>query len=487
MKENAKPLYITTTLPYVNAKPHIGHALEFIQADVVARRARAAGREVFFNTGADEHGQKIWEKAMAEGRDVQGYVDFYAERLKDLEGALGLSNDTFVRTTSPGHIAAAQHIWQLSAVRGDIYKKKYKGLYCVSDEMFLKEKDLVNGRCVNHPEIEPIEVEEENYFFKFSKYQDQLLAYLEQPGVILPEFRRQEAINFVKEGLEDFSISRVKERMEWGIPVPGDTDHVMYVWFDALTNYISTLGWPDDSEGNFAKFWQGGERLQMAGKDQIRFQSLMWQAMLMSAQVETTDQVFYHGFINSGGKKMSKSIGNVIDPIEIVEKYGTDALRYYLLRHIHPTDDSDLTLEKFHESYTAHLVNGIGNLTSRILNMADKYGLTWDSGEQFIANWNETESQPAMQSFMSEYHFNLAMDEIWNLVGQLDKQIDEEKPFIVAKTDNEQAKNLVKGYVDKLVLITKELSPFLPETVVKMKKAIQKLQKPEEPLFARID
>ena len=481
-----KPLYITTTLPYVNARAHVGTALELIQADVVARMARATGRQVFFNTGADEHGQKIWEKAQAEGKDTQEYVDYFAGELQQLREPLGISNDAFIRTTDPAHKKAAREIWRRAQENGDIYKKKYKGLYCVSCEMFLAEKDLVDGRCANHPDQEPIELEEENYFFAFSKYQERLLEYLDQPGVIVPEFRRQEAINFVKGGLEDFSISRQKERMAWGIPVPDDEGHVMYVWFDALTNYISTLGWPDET-GDFATFWMGGERLQMAGKDQVRFQSLMWQAMLMSAGVPTTDRVFYHGFITSGGHKMSKSIGNVIDPLQLVERYGTDALRYYLLRHIHPTDDSDMTLEKFHEAYTAHLVNGLGNLVSRVLNMAEKYGVTWEMLGSFEELWQNAHTGERLPVLTETFAFQGMMDAVWEVVSNLDKRIDEEKPFTVAKTDQPAAAQLVAGYVKGLVMLTRELQPILPETAQHMEQAIKALAKPTNPLFPRLE
>jgi methionyl-tRNA synthetase len=342
----AKNFYLTTTLPYVNADPHIGFALECVQADAIVRYRRLIGDTVFFSTGTDEHGQKIFQKAKEEGRDVQEYVDHFAGQFKRLGRALNLSYDAFIRTTDERHVLAAQELWKRCEAAGDIYKKKYKGLYCVGDEAYVKEADLVNGKCPNHPTMEPIEIEEENYFFRLSAYQEKILKYLDQPGVIVPEWRRTEAINFVQGGLEDFSISREASRMSWGIPVAGDDTQVMYVWFDALTNYISTLGWPEDGEGLYKTFWQDRETLQVAGKDQVRFQSVMWQAMLMSGGLTTTDRVFYHGFITSGGQKMSKSLGNVIEPYAIVDEYGTDALRYFLLRHIHPVDDSDFTMER---------------------------------------------------------------------------------------------------------------------------------------------
>ncbi|MCX6712107.1 MAG: methionine--tRNA ligase, partial [Candidatus Vogelbacteria bacterium] len=255
--------------------------MEIVQADILARYYRSIGDKVFFNTGTDEHGQKIYEAAEKAGQNVKDYVDHYANEFKKLKNLLNLSNDTFVRTTDPKHEEATKAIWQKCKDSGDIEKREYSGLYCVGCELYKSKRDLdENGRCSLHPNQELVTLKESNYFFKFSKYQDQLLDYLAKPDSIIPEWKRQEAINFVKEGLEDFSISRQRGQLEWGIPVPGDDEQVMYVWFDALTNYISTLGWPNE-EGDFKTFWQDGHVLQCAGKDQVRFQSLMWQAMLM--------------------------------------------------------------------------------------------------------------------------------------------------------------------------------------------------------------
>ena len=303
-----KPFYITTTIPYVNAEPHIGFALELVQADAIVRYQRLLGRDVFFSTGTDEHGQKIWEASVKEGKNVQEYVDHYADKFLELKGLLNLSNDNFIRTTSKEHIAAAENFWKLCDEKGDIYKKKYKGLYCVGCEKFLTDKDVVDGKCAIHINLELETVEEENYFFKLSKYKDALLQYLNRPESIMPEWRRQEAIDFTQNAMEDFSISRNKERFSWGVSVPGDESQVMYVWFDALVNYISSLSWPSPL---FEKFWRDGETIQVAGKDMVKFQSVMWQGMLLSAGVKNTDTVIYHGFITGeGGIKMSKSISS---------------------------------------------------------------------------------------------------------------------------------------------------------------------------------
>lgn len=472
-----KALYITTTLPYVNAEPHIGFAFEILHADAIARYRRAVGNRVFFSTGTDEHGQKVYEKAKAGGEDVQSYVDRHAAAFAQLKASLDLSYDAFIRTTSEPHKLAAQELWRRCFAQGDIYKKKYKGLYCVGCEKFLTEKDLVGGRCPLHPDQIPETVEEENYFFALSKYQRGLLDYLSREGVIVPEHRREEARQFVAGGLEDFSISREKGRMPWGIPVPDDDTQVMYVWFDALTNYISTLGWPDDAGHDFDTFWNQGETLQIAGKDQLRFQSIMWQAMLMSADIKPTDRVFYHGFITSGGQKMSKSLGNVINPKELVEKYGTDATRYLLLRHVHPVEDTDITWERLDEWYTAGLVNGLGNLTARVMKLSEthlKAGVRSDSllpqGE-YVAAFDALDLQAAA-------------DYIWGHVQALDKKITDTKPFSVVKANPEEGKRLIAEAVTELYTIAHLLRPLMPETSKKIQTAVVENKMPPS-LFPR--
>lgn len=474
-----KPLYLTTTLPYVNADPHIGFALELVQADTLVRYRELLGDEVFFSTGTDEHGQKLYEAAQKAAKEPQAYVDEYAAKFRILKDTLNLSPDLyFIRTTDPHHKAAAQEMWRRCAEKGDIEKRTYKGMYCVGDEAFMKESDLVNGRCPNHPNMELVELEEENYFFKLSNYQEKILAYLSREGVIVPEWRRQEAIKFVEKGLEDFSISRVKEKMPWGIPVPGDDTQVMYVWFDALTNYISTLGWPDDSEGNFKRFWEGGEVMQMAGKDQVRFQSIMWQAMLMSAGVKNTDRVFYHGFITSGGQKMSKSLGNVIDPIAIAEEYGIDALRYFLVRHIHPFEDSDFTMERFKETYNADLANGLGNLAARIMTLAETHL------ERAIGRPEPVGFSEEYISALAAYDFNRAFEYVWSRIAALDQRIAEEKPFSLVKTDPEAGKRMIAELATELYAIVRLITPVMPETSQRIKKTILANKKPET-LFPR--
>ncbi len=472
--------YLTTTLPHVNSDPHIGFALELVQADALARSWRLAGDEVFFSTGTDEHGQKILEAATKAGQEPQAYADHYAAEFRKLKDALDLSNDTFIRTTDPAHVSAAQEMWRRCGAKGDIYKKAYTGLYCVGCEAFKTEKEIVDGKCPLHPNLELKEVSEENYFFKFSTYEKALLAYLEKPESVIPEWRRGEAINFVKGGLEDFSISREKARLSWGIPVPGDDSQVMYVWFDALTNYISTLGWPSSAEAAegkpdlFEKFWVNGRTLQVAGKDQLRFQSLMWQAMLMSADIKNTDTVFYHGFITSGGQKMSKSLGNVISPLDLVAKYGTDAVRYLLLRHVSPAEDSDLTLEAIHDHYTAHLTNGLGNLVARVMQLAE-------SNLEQYSGINPRTDLTALEHF----DFNKAMDVIWSRIQKLDQTITETKPFAVVKEDPEKGKQMIDALRTELLFIARALTPYMPTTSEKIHSAVVTNKKPEN-LFPRL-
>ena len=480
MSLKKESFYITTTIPYINADPHIGFAMELVQGDAIARYQRLAGKNVFFSTGTDEFGQKIWEASQKEGRDIQDYVDYYAQKFLELKDVLNLSYDNFIRTTSSRNITAAQEFWRLCDKKGDIYKKMYRGLYCVGCEKFITEKDLMRGLCSFHPTKVPEIVEEENYFFRLGNYKKQLLEYLAKEKVILPEWRRQEAVDFVKNGLEDFSISRDKKRFSWGISIPGDETQVMYVWFGAFINYLSTLGWPN-SEGNFEKFWVNGKKVQMAGKDMVKFQSVMWQGMLLSAELPTTDTIVYHGFITGeGGIKMSKSIGNVINPNEVVKEYGADALRFFLLREISPFEDSPFTMKRFKDAYNANLANGLGNLANRILTLSEKY-------------LNKCPKIPEKSDFMEcfrffeEFDVKQAVDCVWNKIGELDKFIQETEPFKTVKIDKEKGQKLISNIIIRLYAIAEMLNPILPKTSAALKQLIKTNKKPNQPLFPRKD
>ncbi|OGG72922.1 methionine--tRNA ligase [Candidatus Kaiserbacteria bacterium RIFCSPLOWO2_01_FULL_53_17] len=485
----SKPYYLTTTLPYVNADPHIGFALEIVQADILARYHALLGDEVFFNTGTDEHGIKIYRKAQEEGKEPQAYVDEYAAKFQRLKEKLNLFPELhFIRTTDAKHKAAAQEFWRRCLANGDIYKKNYQIKYCVGCELEKTDSELVNGRCPIHPNLDLEIIDEENYFFRFSKYQKSLLdLYARRPDFVLPDFRFNEIRAFVARGLEDFSISRVKEKMPWGVPVPDNDAQVMYVWFDALINYISTLGWPEDN-ATFKKFWgtdHSPNAIQLAGKDQIRQQAAMWQAMLLSAELPSTKQVVIHGFITVNGQKMSKSLGNVIDPIAIVNEYGADALRLFLARHIHPFEDSDFTMEKFKESYNADLANGLGNQVARIMRLAA------DNLSSPVSISEEQKTlQPPFKVHLDAYNYNAACDLIWEHIAKADAYIQEKKPFALVKSKDEAQKKEGIQIIEKLVghvaMLATHLEPIIPETAAKMRKAVETNTMPEA-LFPRKD
>lgn len=479
-----KKYYITTTAPYVNAKPHIGFALEIIQADAMARYHSELGEAVFFNTGTDEHGKKIYEKAVEEGKDPQAYTDEYAAKFDDLKKALNLSYNSFWRSTNPDHLAAAQEMWQRVDKAGYIEKGIYRAKYCVGCEMEKQDSELEDGKCPLHPSKNIEIIEEENYFFKFSKLKDKLLAHYDRfPDFVVPTHRQKEIRNFVEGGLADFSISRLKEKMPWGVEVPGDPKHVMYVWFDALVYYISALGWPFDfAQGHrpskFKEFWgtvKEPKAVQVAGKDNLRQQTAMWQAMLLAADLPPTRQIMIHGFITSGGEKMSKTLGNVVDPMEYVKKYGTDALRYYLLAKIHPFEDSDFTREKFEEVYQADLANGLGNLVARVAAMA--------VGQTFVKSDRAGISDKVSQK-LNTYRFDEAMAEIWERIRQADQLISEKKVWEMKGQEKEE---VLATLVRSIRQIAVDLVPFLPETAEKIMKQYgsEKIVKGEA-LFPRL-
>ncbi len=486
-EKQRKKQYITTTLPYANAAPHIGFAMEIIRADTLARYKKLSGYEVFFNTGTDEHGMKIYEKAKKEGKTPQEYVDDLSLHFRDLQESLGLIEDIhFIRTSDERHIRAVQEFWKRVSENGYIYKKTYQAKYCVGCELNKTDSELVDGRCPDHPDRDLALIDEENYFFRFSAFQDKLLRfYQENPDFVIPSFRFREIKKFVERGLQDFSISRLKEKMPWGIPVPGDEDHVIYVWFDALVNYISTLGWPEKQE-NFVSFWEEGNPIQFCGKDNLRQQAAMWQAMLMAAGLSQTRHLIVNGFITSGGQKMSKSLGNVIHPLALVEKYGTDALRYYLLRHVNSFEDSDVTFEKFHEAYQANLVNGLGNLVQRIMKML----VTYNIDISFLQD-REVEEREKVLSFhhrhMEAFDFMTAMNEIWRLIADLDTFISKTKPFKKIKENRGEAEKDLQYLAGELYRLGWNLKAFLPETADKILVLLEKREFPQQPLFPRVE
>lgn len=470
---------ITTTLPYVNADPHIGFALEIVQADMLARFYASKGFEVTFNTGTDEHGQKIWQKAQEAGLDPKTYCDEYAAKFDGLKAALNLSYTHFIRTTDEHHVAAAQEFWKRCDAAGDIYKKQYSVKYCVGCELEKTDSELVDGRCPDHPNRELDLLEEENYFFAFSKYQQKLLdLYRDQPDFVLPKERMNEIRTFVEGGLHDFSISRLASKMPWGVAVPGDESQVMYVWFDALVNYISTLGWPKTGS-LFDSAWPS---VQVAGKDNLRQQTAMWQAMLMSAGVAPSKQVFIHGYITADGQKMSKSIGNVINPYDLVAEYGTDATRLYLLGALPAWQDGDYSKEQFEILFATKLANGIGNLVSRVTAMIAK------NFPEGIDRLDAIDRSAELADAIKNYDFKRYCDVVWSVVDEANAKIQNEAPFTLVKTDRDGAKKSLSELAAMIRWIADALVPVIPETAAKIQaRFASDIIEVGEPLFPRRD
>jgi methionyl-tRNA synthetase len=503
--QNSKTFYITTTLPYVNAEPHVGFATELIRADVIARVKKLQGYEVFFNTGTDEHGQKLFDAAKNEGKSTQEYVDFYASKFKGLGEVLGISQDIhFIRTTDTKHIQAAQAFWKQCNANGFIYKKAYQSKYCIGCELEKTDSELIDGKCPIHPGKDLEIINEENYFFKMSAFGERLSEfYTANPNFVVPDFRFNEIRSFVERGLQDFSISRLKSKMSWGIPVPGDDDHVMYVWFDALVNYISTLGWNGEminneaggeikEDSNFYKFWIHGSPTQYCGKDNLRQQTAMWQAMLMAAELPNSHQVVVDGFLTGeGGIKMSKSIGNVVNPYDVVAEYGTDALRYFCVAELSSFEDSPFTMERFKESYNAKLANGIGNLTNRVMKMAETYLV--EEGEQStsvvvqIPEQSLTDIYDEYFALYNSYDLVKVSAYIWKHVEDANLIIQNEQPFKLVKTDLEKGKEIIRDLVLRLYSIAEMLTPIIPTTAEKIKEAVKANKMPETALFLRMD
>jgi len=471
--------YITTSIAYTNAPPHIGFALELVQADVLARYNRKLNKEVFFLTGTDEHGLKVQKEAEKHGLSPEEFSNQIAEQFKTLKDPLNISNDDFIRTTDiKRHIPVVEKIWQKLVDNRDIYKQPYKGYYCVGCEAFITQKELVDGKCSIH-KTEPQLIEEENYFFRLSKYQKQIEEIIGSDKIkIFPEERKNEVLSFVKQGLEDVSFSRSIKSLKWGIPVPGDTEQIMYVWADALTNYISAIGYSTDVK-TFGKLWPAD--VQCIGKDILRFHSIYWPAMLLSLGLSVPKSLLVHGFITANGQKMSKSLGNVIDPFGLVEKYGTDAVRYYLLREIPTTKDGDFTIEKFEKRYNSDLAFGLGNLSARISTVALKNNIKAEG------SINDKELADKLEQIKKEYSelidqikLNEALEKIWDLIGFCDRYIEKEKIWENSNDKTGTIKNLVLvvGFIADL------LEPFMPDTALKIKEQLNGQRK--EPIFPRI-
>ncbi len=467
-----KTFYITTAIAYVNAPPHMGHALEFIQADAIARYKRMMGFDVYFLTGTDEHGVKMYNTAKKAGRDTKELALENAEIYKSLKGTLKLSYDDFIQTTDQKrHWPACQKLWRKLVESDDIYKKEYEGLYCEGCELFMKESELEEGNCPIHKKP-PIQSKEENYFFRLSKYSDKIVELVESDQLKLtPENRKNEFLNLAKEGLHDVSFSRPREVLPWGIDVPDDESQVMYVWCDALTNYISALGYADEAD-LFKKYWPVD--VHLIGKDIVRFHAGIWIGMLLSAGVEIPKSILIHGFITHNGEKMSKTLGNVVDPIKTAEKYGSEALRYYLLREIPIGRDGDFNDELFVERYNSDLANNLGNLVNRLHTLISRNNISDFDFHKYAEPYQRRvdETWKKYVRDMDEYNIHEAIFHTWRLIDYANKMLEEEKPWSLLKSDEEKGKAVLCNLLEILRHISILISPFIPDTSVKIRQQI---------------
>jgi methionyl-tRNA synthetase len=468
-----KRFYVTTPIYYVNDVPHIGHAYTTLACDVLARFMRLDGYDVRFLTGTDEHGQKVEKAAEAAGMDPQAFVDKVSQNFRDLAKALNFSNDDFIRTTEPRHVRACQDLWRRLVERDQIYLGKYAGWYAVRDEAFYGEDELTvtpAGKRIAPSGAEVEWVEEPSYFFRLSAWQDRLLAFYEaNPDFIAPESRRNEVIAFVKSGLRDLSVSRTT--FKWGIPVPGDEAHIMYVWIDALTNYMTAVGYPDTDSAMYRRYWPAD--LHMVGKDILRFHALYWPAFLMGAGLEPPRRVFAHGWWTNEGQKMSKSLGNALDPHALVAKYGLDPVRYFMLREVPFGNDGDFSHQAMINRMNGELANDFGNLAQRVLSMLQRYldgvmpavaAADLAAADRALLDGSGAALLAAAREHMSAQAFHKALDAIWQVVGDANRYVDEQAPWSLKKTDTARMAVVLGVLVNVVRRLALVVQPFVPNS-----------------------
>lgn len=475
----AKKFYITTSIPYVNAPPHIGQALEFVQADVLARYRRLKGEDVYFLTGTDENAHKNYLAAKKIGISVEQFVEAHAAKFLDLLLKLKISHDQFIRTADrKRHWPGVFKLWEGAVKNGDIYKRKYTGFYCTGCEAFVTEKDLRDKLCPIHQK-EPEEVGEENYFFRLSKYQKKLEGLiLKKKLLVVPESRRNEVLNFVRSGLEDLSVSRERRRVPWGIPVPNDPSQTIYVWYDALANYISALGYGTKDDRLFRKYWPAD--LHLIGKDIVRFHAVYWPAFLLAAGVELPKQILVHGFFTVEGRKMSKTVGNIVNPLEIISRYGAEPLRYFLLRRGALFSDADFSLRELEKIYDTDLANGLGNLVARVARLCERVDSLFTAS---VLRFTDARFAPCHRA-LENFRFDEALAFIWEKVGAVDKFIDEKKPWELEKEELGRTLTFPVGEIREIAVL---LEPFLPEISRRIKGQFAGPKiKFEKPLFPRL-
>ncbi len=482
-----KRYYLTTAIDYVNSRPHIGTAFEKIAADCIARFQRLRGYDTFFSMGNDEHSLNVEKEAKRRELDTLEYCDSMAGEFESIWQSLSLTYDRFVRTTEPAHRKAVEEIFRRLEANGDIYKDRYSGLYCVSCENFIQEKDLVDGKCQNHLTV-PEEIEEENFFFRLKRYEEPLLEHIRKhPEFIQPANRRNEILNVLNSGLINVSVSRSSRG--WGIPLPGDEAHVVYVWFDALINYLTAIGFPDDSD-QYEKYWPAD--LHVIGKDITRFHCIIWPAMLMAAGVPLPKTVYAHGFITVDGRKISKSLGNVIDPREMVEAFGADVVRYYLMSEVSFGKDGDFSVQQLKTRYNADLANDLGNLLNRVAGMTRKYlggrfPSRHDGEDDGVLSDLAADVAERYAAGFDRFEFHAALGAVWELVRRCNRYVEESAPWTLAKDPAmvERLETVLYNCTEALRVVAVLITPVMPEKANELLAALGIDQKGEDLLFEK--